>query len=269
VQLSIAISPCPNDTFIFDAIINQLIDTSPYEFGVHFGDVEKLNQKAFKSEYDITKLSYHAYTNCSSQYDLFTSGSALGNNCGPLFISRQEFAKDKINELRIGIPGEWTTANFLLKYFAPDAKNINTYLFSDIERGINAGDIDAGVIIHENRFTYKQRGFHLIQDLGQYWENKTNHPIPLGGIVIKKSLSPIIKQDINQLIRQSIEYAWKKDSLISGFIAQNATEMDPKIMEEHIRLYVNDFSLNLGYDGLKAVQHLFHTLNKPLPQIIL
>ncbi len=268
MELSLALSPCPNDTFIFEGIINHLIPTNPYVFTAYFGDIEELNQKAFDITYNVTKLSYHAYTNCSQHYDLLTAGSALGRNCGPLLISKRALKKEDIRHLRIAIPGQWTTANFLLQFYEQDLPNTIVYLFSDIEQAISNGEVDAGVIIHENRFTYHERGFHLIQDLGQYWEEKTMNPIPLGGIVIQSDLDHNIKVDVNRLIQKSINYAWKKEGLISSFIKQYASEMDEMVMEKHIRLYVNDFSKQLGIEGKNAVRLLFQSLNKETPKFI-
>lgn len=269
MRLSLAISPCPNDTFIFEAMVNQLINTSPYEFDVFFGDVEELNERAFNKEFDITKLSYHAFTNCRDEYDLLNAGSALGRNCGPLLISKQPISKEDLNKKVIAIPGEWTTANFLMRFYAPKAENKKEILFSKIEEAINKGEVDAGVIIHENRFTYQERGFHLIQDLGMHWENETTQPIPLGGIVIKNKLGLRIKKDINRLIQQSIQYAWSKENLISEFIKNNASEMDEKVIEEHIKLYVNDFSHDLGHTGKQAIEFLFQRLNKKIPNFVI
>ena len=189
MKLTLGFSPCPNDTFIFDAMVHHKIDTEGLEFEVVMEDVEELNQRAFAHELDITKLSFHAYAYLINRYVLLSAGSALGNNCGPLLIAKKEMSEKEINNSKIAIPGKFTTANFLLGLAYPKAQNKIPVLFSEIEEAILSGKVDAGLVIHETRFTYHERGLVKIIDLGEYWEGDTGLPIPLGGIVVKRGLS--------------------------------------------------------------------------------
>jgi 1,4-dihydroxy-6-naphthoate synthase len=259
-KLTLGFSPCPNDCFIFDALIHHKIDTEGLEFEVIMEDVEALNQKAFKGVLDITKLSYHAYAHLTKSYQLLNAGSALGNNCGPLLISKNNSFSDiksQISNLTIVIPGKYTTANFLLSLAFPDAKNKIETLFSDIEDAVLSGKVDAGLIIHENRFTYEQKGLKKIIDLGEYWETLTKSPIPLGGIVIKRNLSAELKQKVNRVIRRSVEYAFANPKSSLNFVKAHAQEMSEEVMYKHIDLYVNNYSIDLGDEGKRAVQLLF------------
>lgn len=266
MKLSLGFSPCPNDTFIFDALIHHKIDTEGLEFEVSFDDVETLNQKAQNSALDITKLSFHAYAYVNSQYTLLDAGSALGFGVGPLLICKDHhLLTDPANlnpELLVGIPGEYTTANFLLGIAYPKLVNKKTMVFSDIETALIEGTIDLGLIIHENRFTYTERGLHKIIDLGSYWESLTGCAIPLGGIVIKRDLDFSIKQKVNKLIRKSVEYAFAHPKSGLNFIKKHAQEMSEDVMYKHIDLYVNQYSVNLGEDGRKAVEVLFQIAHK-------
>lgn len=257
MKLTLGFSPCPNDTFIFDAMIHGRIDTEGLEFEVFLGDVEKLNRRAFATDLDITKLSYHAYAHLLEQYVLLDAGSALGNNCGPLLIAKAPIPLEKVPELKIAIPGKLTTANFLLSLAFPEATQKIELLFSDIESAVLDGRVDAGLIIHENRFTYADKGLVKILDLGEYWEQSTGMPIPLGGIVIKRSLPEAVLHKVNRVIRRSVEYAWANPAASESFIAQHAQEMDPAVRRQHIDLYVNNYSANLGPHGRAAVEHLF------------
>ncbi|MGB3947732.1 MAG: 1,4-dihydroxy-6-naphthoate synthase [Bacteroidia bacterium] len=262
-SLSIGFSPCPNDCFIFDALIHNKIDTEGLKFDVFMGDVEALNQKAFKGDLDITKLSYHAYAHLTKLYQLLDSGSALGNNCGPLLITNGSPSailaelENPSTKLTIAIPGKYTTANFLLSLAFPRAKNKTEMLFSDIEEAVLSGQVDAGLIIHENRFTYEQKGLKKIVDLGEFWETLTQMPIPLGGIVIKRSLSDDIKLKVNRVLRKSVEYAFANPKSSLNFVKAHAQEMSEEVMYKHIDLYVNNYSVDLGKTGRKAVQLLF------------
>lgn len=258
MQLRIGFSPCPNDTFMFDALVRKLIDTEEFTFQVELHDVEKLNKLAFKKKLPVTKMSFHALCLLSDDYELLDSGSALGRNCGPLLISKQPI-KD-LSSARIAIPGLHTTANFLLHYYLPNA-NTTAMLFSDIEQAVVCGDYDAGVIIHENRFTYKDKGLMLLQDLGEYWESNTKHPIPLGGIAVQKSLPNHVKQAIQRILRRSISYAFQNKKPFSSFILDNAQEMQEDIIEKHIDLYVNKYSLQLGKEGRQAIEHMMNFIN--------
>jgi 1,4-dihydroxy-6-naphthoate synthase len=255
--LTLAISPCPNDTYIFDAMVHHKIDTEGLDFELVFADVEQLNQAALKSQYDITKLSYHAYAYVSENYILLRSGSALGNNCGPLLISRKELSRQEINEGKIAIPGKYTTANFLFSLCYPDAIHKTPLLFSEIENSVLNGTFDAGVIIHENRFTYAEKGLKKIIDLGAYWEETYKIPIPLGGIAVKRSIDKSIQSAVERIIRRSIEFANQHTDSSEDFIQQHAQEMSPTVCKQHIDLYVNDYSINLGTKGELAVNTLF------------
>ena len=257
MKLSIGFSPCPNDTFIFDAMIHGKIDTLGLDFEVTMGDVEELNRLAFQKELDITKLSYHAFGHLLNDYRLLDAGSALGRNCGPLLIAKKGFDPTTITSAKIAIPGKYTTANFLLSMAYPQAKNKIEYLFSDIETAILNNEVDAGLIIHENRFTYQGKGLVKLIDLGEYWEEETQLPIPLGGIVIQNKIDIAIRQKVNDVLKRSIAYAFEHPEESLPFIQKNAQEMDKKVMYAHIGLYVNDFSLDLGKEGKKAVIYLF------------
>jgi 1,4-dihydroxy-6-naphthoate synthase len=256
MKLTLGFSPCPNDTFIFDALIHHKIDTEGLDFDVVFDDVETLNQKAFNAELDITKLSYHAYGYAIKDYVLLDAGSALGFGVGPVLICKNELDLTKEN-LKVGIPGKYTTANFLLSLAYPNLKNKIELVFSDIEQKLLNEEIDLGLIIHENRFTYRDKGLLKVKDLGEYWEEKTNCAIPLGGIVIKRSLPDNIKQKVNRLIRKSVEFAFQNPKSALPFIKSHAQEMDEKVMYQHIELYVNKYSVDLGEEGKEAIELLF------------
>lgn len=254
---TLGFSPCPNDTFIFDALIHHKIDTKGLEFEVVMEDVEALNKMAEKGVLDITKLSYHAFVYMTQQYQLLHSGSALGHGCGPLLIAKEKLTEKQISEGKIAIPGKLTTANFLLSVAYPKAKNKESVLFSDIEDVVLSGQYDAGLLIHENRFTYEQKGLVKILDLGDYWENLTWLPIPLGGIVVKRDFPQEEKQLISDLIRQSVEYAFAHKEQALPFIRQYAQAMEDEVMLQHIDLYVNEYSIDLGDKGRTAVKRLF------------
>ncbi len=256
MKLSLGFSPCPNDTFIFDALIHHKIDTEGLEFDVIFDDVETLNQKAFHGELDITKLSYHAYAYAIKDYVLLDAGSALGFGVGPVLICKSRQDLNNPN-LKIGIPGNYTTANFLLSLAYPQLQNKIEVVFSDIERKLLAKEIDLGLIIHENRFTYQDKGLKKVKDLGEFWEEETGCAIPLGGIVVKRSLAPEIKHKINRLVKKSVEYAFANPKSALSFIKLHAQEMEEEIMYKHIDLYVNEYSVNLGKAGKKAIEVLF------------
>ena len=259
MTLSLGFSPCPNDCFMFDAIVNKRIDLEGLEFSERLADVEALNTSAFAGEADVTKLSYHAYAYCISDYVLLDAGSALGRNCGPLLISKRPIAQDEVaaGALRIAIPGKYTTANFLLGLAFPQAQDKTALVFSDIEGALLADRFDAGLIIHENRFTYEARGLKKIIDLGEYWESATGAPIPLGGIVIKRSLADDVKQRVNRVLRRSVEHAFANRSASLDYVRAHAQEMSDDVMYRHIDLYVNEFSVDLGTEGRRAVELLF------------
>ncbi|MGB1242251.1 MAG: 1,4-dihydroxy-6-naphthoate synthase [Chitinophagales bacterium] len=259
MTLSLGFSPCPNDTFIFDALVNKKIDTEDIDFHYHIADVGELNKMAFEGTLDITKLSYHALGYVLDQYELLHSGSALGNNCGPLLIAKEKIDLNNIENLKIAIPGKFTTANFLLSLAFPTAMKKEEMLFSEIEEAVLRGRVDAGLIIHENRFTYQEKGLQKIIDLGEYWETKTQLPIPLGGIVIRRDLPLSIKRKVNSLIKQSVERALKNPDDTLSYVSQYAQEMNPTVMMQHIGLYVNKYSVDLGKKGQEAINQLFQT----------
>ncbi|KQR71982.1 menaquinone biosynthesis family protein [Pedobacter sp. Leaf176] len=257
MKLTLGFSPCPNDTFIFDALIHHKIDTEGLEFEVCFDDVETLNQKALKGELDITKLSFHAFAYVAKEYALLDAGSALGFGVGPLLISKKDLTGKLSPELKVGIPGKYTTANFLLGIAYPALQNKEIMVFSEIESTLLEEKIDLGLIIHENRFTYQDKGLHKVIDLGDYWEQLTGCAIPLGGIVINRKLDKAIQLKVNRLIRQSVEYAFANPKSCVDFIKQHAQEMDEAVMYKHIELYVNKYSIDLGKEGRKAINTLF------------
>ncbi len=257
MDISIGFSPCPNDTYIFYAMVHSKIDTRGYNFIPHMADVEELNQMARSYKLPITKISFNAYLDLTDRYLLLDSGGALGEGCGPLLISKQPMSMKDLEDKTIAIPGEKTTANFLLDYSITTPVHKKIYLFSEIEDAILSNSVDAGVIIHENRFTYQEKGLHCIQDLGSYWEETTNSPIPLGGIIADRSLNPALLPHLSTIIRQSIEYADAHTEEVLQYVEQYAQEMDHEVMLQHIGLYVNHYSKSLGSGGRRAVQTLF------------
>jgi 1,4-dihydroxy-6-naphthoate synthase len=277
MKLTLGFSPCPNDTFIFDALIHHKIDTEGLDFEVFFDDVETLNQKAFRGELDITKLSFHAFAYVCEQYALLDAGSALGFGVGPLLICKKEtLLADSENldpKLKVGIPGKFTTANFLLGIAFPHLADKQEMIFSEIEDALISEKIDLGLIIHENRFTYSEKGLHKIIDLGSYWEQLTGCAIPLGGIVINRSLDYSVQEKVNRLLRKSVEFAFAHPKSGLDFIKAHAQEMSEEVMYKHIELYVNKYSIDLGTEGRKAINVLFKMAQergaiKPLTQKI-
>ena len=242
-SLSLGFSPCPNDCFMFDAIVNRRIDLEGLEFSARLADVEALNKAAFAGDTDITKLSYHAYAFCSDRYVLLDAGSALGRNCGPLLISKRTVSRNDVASggLRIAIPGRYTTANFLLGLAFPNAQDKTELVFSAIEPALLEEQFDAGLIIHENRFTYEAKGLKKIIDLGEYWEEETGAPIPLGGIVIKRSLPAEVRHRVNRVLRRSVEYAFAHRAASLEYVREHAQEMSEDVMYKHIDLYVNEY----------------------------
>lgn len=261
--LTLGFSPCPNDTFIFDALVNGKIDTDDIRFEVVLEDVQTLNGWAIENKLSISKLSYGVLPLVLNNYAVLNSGSALGSGVGPLLIKSAEAENVKIESSIIAIPGENTTAHLLFSMAFPEAKNKIFLRYNEIEKFVADGN-GLGVIIHENRFTYEQKGLEKIIDLGEYWEKKTQTPIPLGGIVIRKSFDTTLQKKVENLIRQSIEYAYKNQTTLSNYIKVNAQEMSEDVMRKHIELYVNNFSLNLGTTGKDAIMQLmeiYSTIN--------
>lgn len=258
MKLRIGFSPCPNDTFIFDAMVNSGIPTGDLQFEPVLEDVETLNQWALEGRLDITKLSLPAFFKSQNLYELLDSGAALGKGVGPLLISAREesYEEERVNRSLIAIPGELTTANMLLGFAFPNAKHKTSVIFSSIEDTLLRGEADLGVIIHENRFTYAQRGLHKVIDLGEYWEEKLQMPIPLGCIAMKKETGPALRQRVEGLIRRSVESALAHYPLISDYVKQHAQAMDEEVMRKHIELYVNEYTKSLGPLGRQAIDTL-------------
>lgn len=262
--LSLGFSPCPNDCFIFDALIHHKIDTEGLEFECVMEDVERLNRRAFSiltpdthQSLAITKLSFHSYAYLTKPYQLLDAGSALGNNCGPLLIAKNPIPFNKVPDLKIAIPGKYTTANFLFSLAFPHAKDKIEMVFSAIEQAVLDEKVQAGLIIHENRFTFEQKGLTKIIDLGEYWESLTQMPIPLGGIVIDRRLPKSTIEKVNRLIRKSVEFAFAHPESSKDFVAMHAQEMSEEVRNKHIDLYVNQYSIDLGEKGRNAVELLF------------
>lgn len=257
MKLTLGYSPCPNDCFIFDALVHQKIESEGLTFEVLHEDVETLNRKALAGELAITKLSFHAYAYVVKHYVLLRAGSALGFNCGPLLVHTDRFDPSRADQMRVAIPGKMTTANFLLSLAFPQLQHKIEYVFSDIEEAVLRGEVDAGLIIHENRFTYEQKGLRKVMDLGEYWDGLIHAPIPLGGIVIKRDLPEEVKQKVNRLIRKSVEYAFAHPESSMPYVREHAQAMREDVMKKHIALYVNEFSRDLGQQGEEAVKKMF------------
>ena len=261
MKIQLGFSPCPNDTFIFDALVHQKIDTEGISFEALLEDVETLNQWALQGKLPVTKLSFPAFFSALPQYKLLDAGSALGKGVGPLLVANKNWngTPAKINEHKIALPGFNTTAHLLFSLAFPLAQQKKFMLFSDIENAVVNCETDLGVLIHENRFTYEQKGLKKIMDLGAHWEDTRNVPIPLGGIAIHESISNAIAKKIERLIRKSLEYAWSQYPSLGEFVHTHAQTMQEEVMRQHINLYVNDYSLSLGEQGRKAIEVLYQT----------
>jgi 1,4-dihydroxy-6-naphthoate synthase len=268
MKLSLGFSPCPNDTFIFDALVNKKIDTEGLNFDIHLEDVQTLNNFALEDRLDFSKISYGVLPLLLNTHTILHSGGAMGNGVGPLLISKNaNITASDMNDLRIAIPGKNTTAYLLFSFVYPNAKNISFYVFNEIEAAVLSGKVDAGVIIHENRFTYKQKGLFQISDLGAEWETKTKSPIALGGIVASNRIPKPIMQQIDQLIAKSVAYAFDKYPAISDYVSCHAQEMSEAVMRQHIDLYVNDFSRDMGDTGKNAIETLVHISQQMNPSM--
>lgn len=262
-RLTLGFSPCPNDTFLFHAMTHGLVRDGDLRFEVILGDVEELNQAAAAGELDLTKLSYAALGPVLDRYALLRAGSALGRGVGPLLVAREPVPEARRNALRVAIPGERTTANFLLRWAYPELIDRTPLLFSDIEDAVLDGRFDAGLLIHENRFTYADRGLVKLADLGERWENGTGLPIPLGGIVARRSLGAELIARVDALLRRSVEYAFQNPEASRAFVERHAQEMDREVQKKHIGLYVNDYTVDLGADGEAAVRALLRAGGHP------
>jgi 1,4-dihydroxy-6-naphthoate synthase len=276
MKLTLGFSPCPNDTFIFDALVNNKIDTGDLVFDVILEDVQTLNQWAIEGKLDITKLSYGVLPLALDKYIVLNSGSALGNGVGPLLISNTPLRplkgglpedKSEVENNTIAIPGENTTAHLLFSLAYPNAKNKIFMRYDEIENFV-LQDKGLGVIIHENRFTYAAKGLHKIIDLGDFWEQQTGNPIPLGGIVVKRNMDTALQLQVDALIKKSIEYAYKNYPELNDYIRKHSQEMSEDVMRKHIDLYVNQYSLNLGADGKAAIKKLLEVYQQVQHTII-
>lgn len=257
MKLTLGFSPCPNDTFIFDAMVNGRINTEDLEFDFFIADVEELNRRVFAAEPDISKISCHAYAHAAEDYLILDSGGAMGYGSGPLLVSKRPIDMVNPEKLHIAIPGIYTTANLLFSIAWPTALNKTEYLFSDIEDALLNDEADAGLIIHETRFTYLRKGLIKIADMGEFWESLTQLPVPLGVIAVNRRLPEHVALKVNRVIRRSLEYASANSGEISDFILSNSGETDQDVIESHISLFVNDFSFNLGSVGRNALKELF------------
>ena len=256
-QLTIGYSPCPNDTFIFYALVHGKVHVPGIEFREQLADVETLNRMALESSLDITKISFHALGHLREQYALLRSGSALGRGCGPLIVAKPGTRFEDIKKGVIAIPGKLTTASLLLRLLDPTIENTTVMAFDRIMDAVVKGDASAGLIIHESRFTYPLYKLEKLLDLGEWWEQHSGLPIPLGGILGKRSLGRDVLLSIEAGIRESLHYANAHPDEVLHYCKQHSQEMDETVMKSHIDLYVNDFSLDLGQEGLAAVRRLF------------
>lgn len=257
MKLSLGFSPCPNDTFIFDAMVNGDIDTGDIQYEPVLEDVETLNRWALEGRLAVSKVSYGVVPYILHQYKMLDSGGAMGMGVGPLLITSPQYAsltEEQLNQLPIAIPGEHTTAHVLLSFAFPHLQKKVFTVFNQIEAAVLSGEVAAGVIIHENRFTYQDKGLILVKDLGKYWEDQLQSPIPLGGIAIQHNIPQEIQVKVNQHIAASIAKAWDQYPLLSSYVVKHAQEMSEQVMRQHIQLYVNDFSLSAGDTGKKAVR---------------
>jgi len=256
MKLSLGFSPCPNDTFIFDALVNHKIDTEGLEFEVVLADIQTLNEWGSGGKLDITKLSFPSFFKNEFQYRMLNSGAALGNGVGPLLIAKRMVSVPDMEHSLIAIPGENTTANFLLNFVFPTAKNKVPMFFSEIEDAVLMGKVDLGVIIHENRFTYHQKGLIKVCDLGSIWEEREKLPIPLACIAAKKYIPTEVQNKISGLIKKSISYAFDRYPQITDYTKKHSQVMEEQVMRKHIELYVNNYSLEIGEDGRQAIKQL-------------
>lgn len=256
-QLTLGYSPCPNDTFIFYGLTHGRIQLAGMTLQERLEDVETLNQLALKKALDLTKISYHALGHLRQDYALLRSGGALGRGCGPLVVSRQPASMSQLKGKRIAIPGRLTTANLLLQLYGAGFEQIVEMPFHRIMAAVADGIVDAGVIIHESRFTYRQQGLLPVLDLGQWWEEDTGSPIPLGGILVRRSLGTSCIRQLDAALRDSVIYAQQHPEQPMAYIRQHAQELSDRVIREHIKLYVNEFSVDLGEAGLQAVRILF------------
>ncbi|MCK9628367.1 MAG: 1,4-dihydroxy-6-naphthoate synthase [Bacteroidales bacterium] len=250
-------------------MVHNLIDTEGIEFLPELADVELLNKRAAEDVYDVCKLSYSTFFSLCDKYVMLRSGSALGYNNGPLFVSLDPvIGRESYSNLKIAIPGDGTTGALLLRNAFPECRNLTPILFSEIEKRVLRREFDAGVLIHEGRFTYKEKGLHLIEDLGSYWQNTTGFPIPLGGIAVSRRLDKNLQQIVNRILKRSIEFAFAHPDKSAGYVSENAQEMDMEVQRKHIALFVNDYTLDIGDTGINAVEALYNKALELNPGVI-
>ena len=254
--LRLGYSPCPNDTFIFYALMHGRIPLHSFSIREELADVETLNRRALTRQLDLTKISYHAFGHLRSEYALLRSGGALGRGCGPLVVARQATSLERLRGKLIAIPGELTTANLLLQLHGSGYERLQILPFDKIVAAVASGSVDAGLIIHESRFTYAGHGLVAVEDLGAWWEELTGLPIPLGGILARRSLGREVIKEVESAIRASVRYAFDHPEEARSYIRAHAQELDDAVIDQHIALYVNHFSLDLGEEGLAAVHEL-------------
>lgn len=255
--LSLGYSTCPNDTFIFHALAHNLIDCGDLTFNITLKDVETLNQDARTGKFDISKLSFAAIGHLQDTYSILRSGAALGRGCGPLVVARPGFNLMELNSKRVAVPGNWTTACMLLGLYMSERPDAVPMPFDQIMPAVAKGEFDFGLIIHEGRFTYKEYGLINLLDLGQWWEHKTSLPIPLGGISIRKDISTEIAKQVEAAVRDSVRYALNNKNAANDYIKKYAIELKPSVIRQHIDLYVNEFTIDLGQEGIAAIETLF------------
>ncbi len=257
--LTLGYSPCPNDTYIFYALTHGLVGLDDIQLETPaLEDVETLNSWAVAKKLDITKLSFHALGHVLDEYCVLSAGSALGRGCGPLLVAKPGFDTAQLGDAKIAIPGKLTTANLLFRMYSPLSSNLVEMRFDEIMQQVADGKVDAGVIIHESRFTYVEHGLLCLQDLGTWWEETSGHPIPLGCIAAKRSLGKERIKKIDRAIRDSIVWADEHPDKCLSYIQHYAQEMDKEVMQNHIGLYVNDFSKDLGREGMAAIESFLH-----------
>ncbi|GEJ58959.1 1,4-dihydroxy-6-naphthoate synthase [Anaeromyxobacter diazotrophicus] len=265
MTLTLGFSPCPNDTFIFDALVNGRVDTGGLRFEPVLEDVQTLNRWALEGRLDVSKVSYGVLPLVTRDYVLLGAGGALGRGVGPLLVARPDRADFHAERATVAIPGEHTTAHLLFSLACPHVAEKRFLVFSEIERAVLAGEVDAGVIIHEGRFTYQAKGLVKLLDLGEHWEAETGSPIPLGGIVARRGLGAPVAREVDRLIRRSAEQALAAYPLVTPYVQRHAQEMDEAVMRQHIQLYVNDFSVEMGEGGRKAVRRLLEVYARTRP----
>ena len=256
MKIVLDISTCPNDTFLFEALLARRVDTEGLAFEARLADIERLNRRLLDGKALVSKMSYALYPLIADRYRLLTAGSALGYGSGPLLVSRREIRPEELGDALIAVPGLHTTANRLLETAFPAAKRKREYLFSDILEAVRRGEADAGVLIHETRFTYAERGLRLVADLGKEWERLTGLPVPLGGIAVSRGLDGETARKVNRSLKRSVRYALEHPEEAMPFVRAHARELDDGIIRRHIALFVNDFSVDLGETGKKAVAAL-------------